>query len=148
MLEQELAQFLADHPASFRVDPQISFRHIYFSPDKRADRARVDAERALSGIGGAETMAELTELGDSLPLPAELPLEPQPFIGNMFGTGFANALIDLPMGRWQGPVASGFGWHLVLISDRTDARDPALDEVRDAASDRGGFQRVPAAGPP
>ena len=35
-------------------------------------------------------------------------------------------------GRWQGPIRSGYGVHLVLLTERTDARMPALEEVRDA----------------
>jgi parvulin-like peptidyl-prolyl isomerase len=35
-------------------------------------------------------------------------------------------------GQWQGPVESGFGVHLVWVSERTEGRLPALAEVRDA----------------
>ncbi len=39
---------------------------------------------------------------------------------------------SLPVGQWQGPIQSGYGMHLVLVSARTDGRAPELDEVRDA----------------
>jgi parvulin-like peptidyl-prolyl isomerase len=34
-------------------------------------------------------------------------------------------------GQWQGPVESGYGVHLVLVSERTAGRLPELAEVRD-----------------
>ena len=35
------------------------------------------------------------------------------------------------IGRWTGPITSTFGQHLVFVDERTDGRDPELDEVRD-----------------
>ena len=32
--------------------------------------------------------------------------------------------------RWTGPVPSGYGLHLVLVTDRSEAQLPGLDEVR------------------
>ena len=33
---------------------------------------------------------------------------------------------------WQGPVASGYGVHLVLVNERIEGRLPSLAEARDA----------------
>jgi parvulin-like peptidyl-prolyl isomerase len=52
-------------------------------------------------------------------------------VAEQFGERFAGALGGLPTGQWHGPVASTYGAHLVLVSDRTDGRAPALEEVRD-----------------
>ena len=43
-------------------------------------------------------------------------------------------MAELPVGRWSGPVESGFGVHLVLVRERTPARQPDLAEVRDAVA--------------
>ena len=42
------------------------------------------------------------------------------------------ALGELPGGRWQGPVESVYGNHLVFISERQEGRPPALTDIRDA----------------
>jgi hypothetical protein len=47
-----------------------------------------------------------------------------------FGGGFAGALAGLPEGRWEGPVLSTYGLHLVRIDSRTAARIPPLTQVR------------------
>ena len=39
---------------------------------------------------------------------------------------------ELAPGQWRGPVESGYGVHLVFISERTEGRLPAMTEVRDA----------------
>ena len=36
-------------------------------------------------------------------------------VANIFGTSFAQALPGLEQGKWQGPVESGLGWHLVWV---------------------------------
>jgi hypothetical protein len=39
---------------------------------------------------------------------------------------------ELAPGRWQGSVDSGYGMHLVFVSERTQGRLSALVDVRDA----------------
>ena len=53
-------------------------------------------------------------------------------IARQFGDVFAAKLGVLPSGRWQGPVESAFGVHLVFVSERKEGRMPALTDVRDA----------------
>ena len=53
-------------------------------------------------------------------------------VAKQFGEKFAAKLGELAPGQWQGPVESGYGVHLVLVSERTEGRVPALAEVRDA----------------
>ncbi len=52
-----------------------------------------------------------------------------PLVASHFGKGFADAVLRLPTGQWQGPIQSEYGWHAVLISRRSPARDPALAEI-------------------
>ena len=53
-------------------------------------------------------------------------------VGQLFGFDFARALFALHDDGWQGPLRSGYGWHLVRILDRSPGRLPALAEIRDA----------------
>ena len=36
-----------------------------------------------------------------------------------FGSSFAQALFQLKAGSWQGPIESGYGWHLIFIDTVT-----------------------------
>jgi parvulin-like peptidyl-prolyl isomerase len=47
-----------------------------------------------------------------------------------FGAAFTGELSALPVGTWEGPVASGLGLHLVRVVARMPASAPALDVVR------------------
>jgi hypothetical protein len=46
-----------------------------------------------------------------------------------FGTSFAQAVLQLKPGSWQGPIESGYGWHLVWIETITPGRIPNFEEV-------------------
>lgn len=53
-------------------------------------------------------------------------------VAKQFGEKFVSALNDLPLGEWQGPVESSYGMHLVFVDERTERRNAALEDVRDA----------------
>ncbi len=65
-------------------------------------------------------------------LPGDYDLISEVEVAHRLGNEFAVALAELPVGRWSGPVESGFGLHLVLIRERQRGSLPALAEVRDA----------------
>jgi parvulin-like peptidyl-prolyl isomerase len=46
-----------------------------------------------------------------------------------FGPNFAQSLFQLTPGSWQGPIQSGYGWHLVWIDSITPSRVPEFEEV-------------------
>lgn len=46
-----------------------------------------------------------------------------------FGPTFAQGLFQLKPGSWQGPIESGYGWHLVWIESITPGRIPDFEEV-------------------
>ena len=45
-------------------------------------------------------------------------------VAKVFGARLRQALFQLKPGAWQGPIESGFGWHLVWV-DSIDARPGA-----------------------
>jgi hypothetical protein len=50
-------------------------------------------------------------------------------IAKEFGPQFAVALEKLKPGSWQGPVESGYGWHLVFVDIVIPGRVPAFEEI-------------------
>jgi parvulin-like peptidyl-prolyl isomerase len=73
-------------------------------------------------------------LGDSRMLDTHWEGVSQADVERQFGAEFAAELLMLPLGRWQGPVKSGYGLHLVRVEERTPGRLPPLAEVRDAVA--------------
>src|SRR5262250_3969156 len=54
---------------------------------------------------------------------------PPDAIAKEFGPPFAVALEKLKPGSWQGPIESGYGWHLVFVDTVIPGRIPAFEEV-------------------
>ena len=50
-------------------------------------------------------------------------------IAKEFGPQFAVAVEKLRSGSWQGPVESGYGWHLVFVDTVIPGRIPAFEEM-------------------
>lgn len=132
--EQELQAFLAAHAARFRSEPTFSFRQVYFSPDGRRDAAE-DALQLLTRLKQQGADADTSSLGDRLLMVAPAFRDaPQREVARTFGREFAAGLVEMPTGEWSGPIRSGFGFHLVLLSSRTDGEVAKLGEVRDAVA--------------
>ena len=50
----------------------------------------------------------------------------------MLGGDFVPKLLALIPGEWSGPLQSGFGYHLVQVTDHIKGRIPALVEIRES----------------
>ena len=145
--DEDLAAYLADHPDDFRVDPRFTFVQVYFDPQVRGEKLETDARRILAALN-RDPALDARELGDRTLIPyahADASLQE---ITNLFGRDFAAAMATLPpassglagdaeqqvgvgRGPWFGPVASGYGLHLVRVDTMTAARQPELEEIRE-----------------
>lgn len=129
--DQELKAFLESHPDSFRREPQVAFRQVYLSPDRRGGKADADARNLLARLRAAGPDADLAGLGDPLMMVSnDFPLSADWEIGRLFGEQFRKNVLEIAPGRWEGPVLSGFGLHLVLVREKTPGSLPELSEVR------------------
>ena len=111
------------------MDPRYSFEQIYFSADSRGAAAREHASDLLAELDAGTAGTDLDESGDAISLPGRMHDAARFEIAATFGSPFAGALAALPDGVWSGPVESGFGFHLVRISSRTESRIPDSSEV-------------------
>ncbi|HKY95172.1 MAG TPA: peptidylprolyl isomerase [Kiloniellales bacterium] len=130
--EEDLAAFHRNHPELFREPAQLAFRQVFVNPELHGEAAEAEALRLLEALRQLQDPERAPELGDSTLLPVELPLGPLDAVGRSFGESFAEALAVAPVGIWDGPVASAYGLHLVLVLERRDGRLPPLEEVRAA----------------
>ena len=58
----ELQDWFDKHSAAFAQPPRLSFRHLYFSPDRRGASARGDAANALARLSGQPEEAKIAPL--------------------------------------------------------------------------------------
>lgn len=126
----ELATWYEANREQFALPPRVSFRHLYFSPDRRGARARDDAAAALTTLAGQPEDSTLAApLADAFMFQEHYRDRAPEFLGKEFSPSFALAVAKLPVGSWQGPVESGFGWHLVFVDTLISGRVPAFEEV-------------------
>ncbi len=128
--DAELAAWLGKHPESFRAEPQVAFRQVYVSPERRGTSTSADAEKLLVRLRAKGPDVATDGLGDASMLPAEQPLLPLREVTRSFGSDFAQQIVKLDPGRWSGPVESPFGLHLVLVRERKAPEPPELASIR------------------
>ena len=128
--DEQLREYLKAHADAFRGDRRFTFSQVYLDPQRRGANLNRDAEQILARLSRSGSKADIAALGDSLMLENEFKALPAREAVKQFGEKFAAKLDEMRPGQWQGPIESGFGVHLVLISERTDGSLPALDDVR------------------
>lgn len=126
--DAELAAWLTEHAADYRIPERISLRQVLASADTRGARATADATEFLKRLRSG---AEPTTLGDSTMLPSALPPTTRQGIATLFGDAFAAAVFSHQGQHWFGPVVSPLGAHGVRVLSREPARDPMLADIRD-----------------
>jgi len=118
----ELESFYQAHAEDYQTPPQFALEQIYLG--ERADAETITA--ALTALKGG---ADPDQLRHPSLLPQRFDLSPTQVLNNSFGRGFAESLDALPIGTWAGPVRSGYGLHLVRMTDKSATTLPGLDQV-------------------
>lgn len=124
--EAELQTWLRDHPDEYRIPARYTLLQVYFDPARHGERLDRDIAAALKAL----RQDPRAPVGDLTMLPATMADASSGDVARAFGQPFADALGELPLRRWSGPLVSGYGLHLVRIDARTPARTPTLAEVR------------------
>ena len=117
--EDELRQVYAAHRDHYTTPAHISFHQIYFKHE----------EGARQGLKELQT-ADTSDAGDPILLEREYIRTDLETVTSLFGPNFAERVFTLESGPWQGPIESGYGFHLVRIIERVPAEPRPFEEVR------------------
>ena len=123
----DLRAWFERNSARFTLPGLITFRHLYFSPDARGQKAMEDAARALEKLSGNSAATPVS--GDRFMFQDYYADNSPEQVAKVFGSEFAQSVFKLKNGVWQGPIESGLGWHLIWIEAMTPGRVPAFEEV-------------------
>lgn len=127
--EAELQAFFDARAADYREDSVYTFTHIYFDGQQDMDGAHTRAEALLAG-SGAIAFEQASQYGDRYPFLQNYVERTREFVANNFSADFVARLDQLVPGEnWQGPIQSRYGWHLVMLRERSEPYTPALSEV-------------------
>lgn len=129
--DEQLQKYLQTHAESFRGERQFTFSQVYIDPQKHGENLTRDINQMLAALRLAGSKPDLSKMGDSFLLEQNFEALTVGEVSKQFGEKFAANLADLPVGEWSGPIESGYGLHLVLVTDRRDGSAPALAEVRE-----------------
>ncbi|MES2607081.1 MAG: peptidylprolyl isomerase [Pseudomonadota bacterium] len=135
--DAELSDFYNQRLANYQVDPSYSFTHIFFDGEKEGmDVARTRAEELLSKSAGI-SFADAGQHGDRYPFLQNYVERTRNFVSNNFSADFVGELDELAPAsdHWYGPIASRYGYHLVMLVNRTAATTPPLEEIREQVKD-------------
>jgi peptidyl-prolyl cis-trans isomerase C len=126
----ELKAWFEKNGQRFALHSLVTFRHLFFSFDRRGEDARSDAAATLIKLSGSSANpSDAEKIADPFMFQDFYAERTSDQIANIFGTAFAQSMLDLKPGAWRGPIGSGFGWHLVLVESITPDRIPAFEEV-------------------
>ena len=126
----ELQAWYASNVDRFAEPGRRSFRHVFFSTDRRRDQAQADTIRALSRLADrAADSPVVGVVGDPFMFQDHYADRSPEQIASVFGSAFAAAVGQVRPGSWQGPIESGLGWHLVFVISATPGRTPSYDEI-------------------
>ena len=127
--EAVLHSYFATNAARYARPARVSFRHVYFSTDKRGAAADAAARTALTGLNSG---ANDDSLGDAFLHGFEFAGREPVELAALFGPEFVTRLTALPADRWSGPVVSSYGLHLVRVEMRTEPEQVSLSQARPA----------------
>jgi len=126
----EIKGWFEKNSATFAQPGRVGFRHLYFSTDRRGARARDDAAGALAKLAGEPEDSKLAStLADPFMFQDYYRDRAPENLAKEFGPPFALSVAKLAPGTWQGPIASGYGWHLVFVDTVIPGRVPGFEEV-------------------
>lgn len=132
-----LQEYYRTHADEFVTPPRVRITQVLVNAFKWGDDARARAQQVLASIRreSLETDAAIA-MGDSAFVPAQLPLLDRHALAARLGTAFADLLMNQPVGTWEGPIPSRYGYHVVRVEEREEPRQQSFDEVAELVRQR------------
>jgi len=128
-----LRAYYARTAERYAAPARVSFQQVFFS----GDRPRGGAEKAAAqALERAEEGGRADPTGDPFLFPLAYDDAGLQDLLRDYGEAFVKTLETAPIGSWQGPVLSPYGWHIVKVTARRKSAgatfESARDQVRDA----------------
>lgn len=135
--EDELNQYLLQHSDKFKTDNRYSFKQVYLSTDRTAEKLQAMVAATQSALHSGEVVT-----GDRSLLPEQFNDADASYLDRVFGRGFASQLDNLALNQWSEPLHSGLGIHFVMLSDRNQGKLPELVAIRTRVEREWRFDRA------
>jgi peptidyl-prolyl cis-trans isomerase C len=128
--EKILRAYYTSNPGNFRDSGLVSFTHIYFSADKKGEADAKQRALSVKEDLSRKNVLRNPQMGDPFSLQYDYTGQNKLDIVQLFGNKpILDSLFESPPNQWVGPVESGYGWHLLRISERTKPRVPPFESI-------------------
>lgn len=121
--EEELADFFEEYGAQYVQSGQVAFDQVFLGEKPTQEEIAAAISDLNLDKGG--------NVGRSTLLPPRISLAPEQAIDGTFGRGFYAQLHTNEVGVWSGPYISGYGVHIVRVTDARKPFIPVLDTVKE-----------------
>ncbi|MBE0498381.1 MAG: peptidyl-prolyl cis-trans isomerase [Campylobacterales bacterium] len=127
--EKDIKAYYSAHPEEFSEQEKVRASHILVKTESEAK----DVIKELSSLKGAALITQFAEVAKSK---STGPSAPKGGDLGFFGEGqmvpsFNEAAFAMKKGEMtKTPVKSQFGYHVILVTDKQEAKDLAFDEVK------------------
>jgi hypothetical protein len=134
-----LQQYLEKNKDQYAIAPSVTFTHVFADASLHGDQgARNLAEQLKARLNAVHAQFnDSPQFGDRFPFLQNYVERTFDFVGSHFGADFASELKQIPASgsAWIGPIKSNYGYHVVLVTARTESRLPELHEIRAQVED-------------
>jgi len=138
--QADLQAYYNQHQDEFRIPESVTVRHILVKtpapgPDGKVDQKAVDAAKAkaediLKQLQNGGDFSELAKKYSDDPGSAQQGGLLPPITRGRTVPEFEQAAFNTPKGQTTGLVRSSFGYHIIRVEDKQNARLKPLDEVK------------------
>jgi hypothetical protein len=128
--DEEVQAYFEEHREDYARPARVSFTHVFFDKDARGDNAEPSARTILASLN-QQRVDRAPEQGDRFMLNYDYVSQEPLDVRQYFGKPFTDAIFGLEPGTWKGPIESGYGLHLVRVTDRRDEQPAVLADVYD-----------------
>ena len=126
--EAALRAYYQQYQGEFMEAENVTFHQLFFSPDRSGSgEARQRAETALSAVKQQKSVQ-----ADRFPLFAADtvgPLTQQQALALFGNSDFSTQLFTQEPSQWSGPWQSGFGWHLLQVTERAGGQPIPFESI-------------------
>ena len=125
--EDALRAYYEAHRENYVWHARVTFVHVYWNSDRHVDPASLARATLQQLTAGGDD--EWRTLGDPFLLHRNYAERTYDEIAQLFGRDFAEALPNLALDTWQGPIPSAYGVHAVRVEARQPHRDRPFHEA-------------------
>ena len=134
--DKDIEEYYKENVDRFKQEEEVKASHILLKVEKTADdktvkeiekKAREIAKKAKAKDADFAALAKEFSEGPSAPKGGDLGFFPR----KRMVPPFSEAAFKLKQGEVSDPVRTTFGWHVIKVVERKEARVQPMDEVKD-----------------